>query len=164
VYLYSSDFNTLFNNTCSNNVNGISLDTSSNNTISWNQICDNSGIGMYALTGADNNMIWNNTFIDNNGGGVQAYDDGTDNRWNTSGTPHGYGNYWNDLTSPDIDGDGIVDDPFDYAIGGTSGAKDYYPLTTQSIPPWIPEFSEIVIPIVGLMMIALIFGRTRRKA
>jgi len=39
--------------------------------------------------------------------------------------------------------------------------KDYYPLTTPTWP--IPEFSEIIIPMVGLMLIALIVGRTRKK-
>jgi hypothetical protein len=109
-------------------------------------------------------MIWNNTFINNNGGTVQAYDEGINNRWNTSGAPHGYGNYWSDLTTPDIaPSDGIVDDPFDYSIGGASMSYDYYPLTTQSVPPYIPEFSEIIVPIVGLLLISLMFGRVRKK-
>ena len=157
----SSDNNTLSNNTCSNNDEGIVLYSSSDNTIAWNQMCNNIGYGVNLQSGANRNMIWNNTFISNNGGGVQAYDDGTNNWWNTSGSPHGYGNYWSDLTTPDTNFDGIVD--WSYNLTGSAGAKDYYPLTTPSIPPYIPEFSEIVVPIVGLMLIALIFGRTKKK-
>jgi hypothetical protein len=63
---------------------------------------------------------------------------------------------------PDLNGDGIVDAP-DYFIDGSAGANDSYPLTTRSILPVIPEFSEIIVPIAGLMLIALIFGRTRKK-
>jgi parallel beta-helix repeat protein len=165
----SSNNNTISNNNCSSNNNyGIYLDSSSNNIVAWNHICNNSGYGIYASTGADRNMIWNNTFIGNNGAGsvydinhIQAYDAGTNNYWNTSGSPHGYGNYWSDLTTPDTNFDGIVD--WSYNLTGSAGAKDYYPLTAPSIPPIIPEFSEVVIPIVGLMLIALVIGGTRKK-
>jgi len=170
IGLGSSSNNTLSNNTCNSNSGvGIRLWSSNDNKISWNQVCNNTLEGVHFLSGS-NNRIWNNTFMGNNGAGTvydpahtQASDDGTNNWWNTSGTPHGYGNYWNDLTTPDINDDGIVDDPFDYVIGGSAGAKDYYPLTAPSIPPYIPEFSDLVVPIVGLMLILLIAGRARKK-
>jgi parallel beta-helix repeat protein len=178
IYLYTSSSNTISNNTCSNNrygitisvssgnnltgntcnlntQNGIRLSTSSNNVISWNEVCNNTLQGVN-ITSGSNNRIWNNTFINNNGVGVQAYDAGTNNRWNTSS---GFGNYWDDLTTPDLNFDGIVD--WSYNLTGAAGAKDWYPLTTPTWP--IPEFSEIIIPIVGLMLIALIIGRTRKK-
>jgi len=182
IFLWSSSSNTISSNTCSNNrygitisasssnnltdntcnlntQNGIRLSTSSNNVISWNEVCNNTLQGVN-ITSGSNNRIWNNTFFGNNGVGVQAYDAGTNNWWNTSGSPHGYGNYWSDLTGPDDEVPyGIVD--WSYNLTGTSGAKDLYPLTTPTWP--IPEFSEIIIPIVGLMLIALIFGRTRKK-
>ena len=190
IYLCRSSGNTLINNTCSNNDFGISLEESSsdnilsynncssnswhgiylgylsnNNTIAWNQVCSNTLQGVYIQSGS-NNMIWNNTFIGNNGAGsvydinhIQAYDGGAGNRWNSSGTPHGYGNYWSDWQGRDFNMDGIQDAP--YNITGFLGAKDFYPLATFAPP--IPEFSELIIPIVGLMLIALIFGRTRKK-
>ena len=166
IYLATSSDNTLNNNTCSNNGEfGIDLEGSSGNGLSMNQMCNNTGYGVYIWSGSSN-RIWNNTFIGNNGAGsvydpshVQASDDGTNNRWNTSGSPHGYGNYWGDWQGRDFNMDGIQDAP--YNITGFLGAKDFYPLATFATP--IPEFSELIVPIVGLMMIALIFGRTRKK-
>jgi len=163
----SSDCNTFFNNTCSSNANsGMLLSMSTNNTIAWNRFCNNTADGIFAAPGADRNTIWNNTFIGNNGvtgtynpAVTQAEDDGADNRWNSSS---GFGNYWSDLTSPDtVAPFGIVD--WSYNLTGSSSSKDYYPLTTPSpVPPVIPEFSEIIIPIAGLMLIALILRKTRK--
>jgi len=65
---------------------------------------------------------------------IQTYDAGTNNRWNISGSPHGYGNYWSDWTTPDADSNGVVDIP--YSIPGSAGAKDYYPLTLTSVSRW----------------------------
>jgi len=155
----SSSNNIISNNICNlNTQNGMRLSASSSNVISWNEVCNNTLQGVYIVSGSTN-RIWNNTFIGNNGGGIQAQQDTGTNWWNTSGTPHGYGNYWSDWTTPDADFDGIVD--WSYNLTGVAGAKDWYPLTT-SFPP-IPEFSELIIPIVGLMLIALIFNRAREK-
>jgi parallel beta-helix repeat protein len=167
VLQYSSKNNIVSNNTCNSNIiHGIYLDSVNNNIISWNQACNNTQRGVCIGSGS-NNRMWNNTFIGNNGAGsiydsghIQAYDDGSNNWWNST---NGYGNYWADWTTPDvIPRFGIVDLP--YNITGTAGAKDYYPLTSPKVSaPPIPEFSEIVIPIVGLMLIALVFGRTGKK-
>jgi parallel beta-helix repeat protein len=157
-----ADLNNLSGNDCDNSSSiGIFLEMSSSNAISYNDIADNSGYGVALDSSSSSNTIWNNTFLDNNGGGIQALDDCIGNSWNVPGFPHGYGNYWDDLTSPDSDFDGIVD--WSYNLTGAAGAKDWYPLTTKSIPPWIPEFSEVIVPIVGLMLIALIFDRARKK-
>jgi parallel beta-helix repeat protein len=161
----SNSNNIISNNTCSDNQYGIAITSSSSNTLTWNQICNNTLQGVYIASGS-NNRIWNNTFIGNNGAGavrdaahIQANDGGANNWWNTSGSPHGSGNYWSDWTTPDDNFDGIVDKTYNLTAG--VGPMDYYPLTTPALP--IPEFSEIVIPIVGLMLIALTVGRTRKK-
>jgi len=189
IYLFTqTDHNIIDNNNCSNNQVGITLDLScdentltnntissngylgmdilscSNNILAWNKIHYNFGFGIFSNPGNFGNVIWNNSFIGNNGSGsmyeidhIQNYDACSGNYWNSSS---GYGNYWGDLTSPDaIPPYGIVD--WSYNLTGPGGAKDYYPLTT--VAPPIPEFSEMIIPIVGLMMIALIAGRTRKK-
>ena len=91
------------------------------------------------------NCLSGNTLIDNNDGGVQAYDDG-DNNWNSTvelcyfnGTSvvctNYIGNNWSDYTgryptAGEMDGSEIWDTP--YAIdGGTN--KDYAPL----MKPWV---------------------------
>ena len=167
MYIIFSRDNIFTNNTVAlNNIYGICIMFSINNTFSYNLVAYTTGVGMYLDSFSSYNRIWNNTLINNNGASsvyntshIQAYDDGTNNRWNTSGTPHGYGNNWSDWRAPDDDWDGIVDNS--YNISGSAGAKDYYPLTVPGTP--IPEFSEMVVPIVGLMLIALIFSRARKK-
>jgi parallel beta-helix repeat protein len=139
IYLSSSSDNTLSNNNCSSNeYDGMYLASSSSNEINRNQLSDNTQYGISIDSGSSSNMIWRNTFIDNNGAGseynaanIQAYDDGSVNLWYSLGTPNGYGNYWNDWTTPDADSDGIVDSP--YTIYGSSASEDRYPLT-------IPEY------------------------
>ena len=140
--------NTVMNNTCHSNIFGIYLDVqahnntiesntvysntqygifftyqSNHNMISLNNISTNTNRGIFLNTGCYNNICWNNTLTDNNGGGTQAYDDGTNNWWNTS---TGYGNYWSDWTIPAIPDIvspfGILDLPYIFGI-----AQDYYP-------------------------------------
>ena len=139
IYLSSSNSNILSDNNCSSNdYDGIYLASSSSNEMTRNQLCDNALYGIYVDYGSDSNTIWNNTFIGNNGGGVQAYDGGTDNQWYSPGAPHGYGNYWSDWQTPDdVWPGGIVDDP--YAIDGAV-ASDEYPLTTSKSISHAPIF------------------------
>ena len=139
IYLSSSNSNTLSNNNCSSNdYDGIYLASSSSNEMTRNRLCDNAQYGIYADSGSGSNTIWNNTFIDNNGKGVQAYDGGTDNLWYSPGAPHGYGNYWSDWQTPDdVWPGGIVDYP--YAIGGAI-ASDEYPLTASKSISHAPIF------------------------
>jgi parallel beta-helix repeat protein len=103
-----------------------------NNTIEDN---DDYGIKLYSSSGND---IYQNDLSNNNGGGVQGYDDMTVNTWRTptqvnypykcSNAWYSYtGNYWNDHRDAS-DPDGIMDSP--YALDGGS-AQDYYPLSVE---------------------------------
>ncbi|MFW3145690.1 MAG: NosD domain-containing protein [Thermoplasmatota archaeon] len=72
----------------------------------------------------DGVRIWNNTFSKNNGAtfnfaswNVQAADLGNVVKFFDSDTQRG--NHWTDWTSPDLDDDGIVDEPYPVA-GGTN--------------------------------------------
>jgi parallel beta-helix repeat protein len=150
-----------------NDYYGIYLYDSSGNTIVKNSISGNIGYGLH-LTGyllfSNSNRIWSNSFMYNNGAGdtfdpahVQAYDDGSDNWWNST---DGYGNWWSDWRAPDDNWDGIVDNP--YNISGSAGAKDYYPQTVPGTP--IPEFGMMpLIMMVFVMAIVLTIGARRRK-
>jgi parallel beta-helix repeat protein len=160
---------TVVNNTITANKQyGIRLTRASNNVISGNFVANNTHYAVYVFNAASaNNRIWNNTFYHNNGSGDtyiqsknQALDSGGVNWWNST---NGYGNYWADWTTPDlVFRFGIVDLP--YNITGTRHAQDSYPLTSPEVSaPPIPEFSGVLIPIVGLMLVAFVFGRTRSK-
>jgi len=181
----SCDNNYIGNNTCNDNIQtGIRLEGASSNVICDNNCSKNSQFGMHLFTVSDNNnisrnlisdnvqygirilstsgnRIWNNSFIDNNGAGpiyspahIQASDDGN-NFWNSSG----YGNFWSDLTGPDIVPPyGIVD--WSYNLTGSGGMKDHYPRTTPSMP--IPEPAILIL--AGIMIVAFVMiGRTRKK-
>jgi len=93
----------------------------SNNTIEGSRL---HGIN---LTFSNWNFLFGNVLIGNHGSTsefdtscVQAYDGG-ENSWDTGS----FGNLWGDWTSPDTNGDGIVDVP--YAIDGGSN-QDNHPL------------------------------------
>lgn len=132
-----SDSNFVTNNSVSDNsLQGIAIATSNYNQVSGNRLSGNAAEGVYAYSGTTGNVIWNNTFAFNNGtttaydpASPQAHDEGT-NLWNTSGSPHGWGNFWSDWTAPDDDLDGIVDQP--YVLNGA--VQDYYPQTTPLAP------------------------------
>lgn len=134
-------FSTFDNNTITKcTVGGIALYNSHNNSLFGNTLRDNKDFGIvleiYGLSldisniyfrayTSSNNTIYNNYFINNNANTTQSKDGGTNNLWDNGIT----GNYWSDWTSPDADGDGIVDQP--YSINGSAGAMDYLPLTTM---------------------------------
>jgi len=123
VCLFFSGGNTISNNTCSNNYYGVCLVFSGGNTISNNTCNFNSNYGIYLESSSDSNRIWNNTL---NGNNIQAYDECTNNHWNSTS---GYGNWWSDWQTPNIIAPyDIVDLP--YNIEGSAGAKDYCPKTT----------------------------------
>jgi len=150
VFHYSDD-NLINENVINNNIyDGLSFLFSNYNNIHKNEISSNGfvGIGFYPsnaiITGcyfnnvsknnitqninyeiyadyAENNCFFSNNIVDNNRGLVQAYDENGSNSWYFEKV----GNFWNDWTSPDENGDGIVDEP--YFLDGDIDAKDPYP-------------------------------------
>lgn len=164
----TSNHNTVLNNIFESNSYGLCIFSSRKNNITNNNFSNNTnyGIYVYSSTTSISNRIWNNTFYHNNGGSdsyslmyIQAMDDGTSNRWNTS---NGYGNWWSDLTGPDnLPPYGIVDWPYNISSG--YNAQDHYPLTNRPESPIIPEFSDFAVPVAGLMLISLAIGRLRKQ-
>ncbi|NPA74685.1 MAG: hypothetical protein GXO25_01215 [Euryarchaeota archaeon] len=159
------DYNILANNTISNNQeDGIYIYTSNNTEITRNYIASNLNYGIYIGAGSYN-LIYNNSFYYNNGSNgtynsshIQAYDDGTNNIWNSSTE----GNYWydwaNNNNTNDQNHDGIVDWP--YVIGGNANSEDYLPLKESNI--YVPEFPNIAIllPLLALMIFVAMRRRT----
>jgi parallel beta-helix repeat protein len=127
LYYYTNNNNILDNIIISNGGAGIFIQGSSYNNITCNTISNNKiGIRLWNYD-FDNfkcydNIIYHNNLINNVG---NAYDEG-ENIWNDS-YPSG-GNYFDDYTGVDNDGDGIGDIPYPISWGNV----DYYPL----MEPW----------------------------
>jgi len=135
LFIYS-DKNEINNNLIKSNKRGIYLqDFCTENIISNNDIFSNTNYGIRIIGSSNNNIIYHNDFENSNNA-----NDECSNMWHYSSE----GNYWNDYTGSDPDGDGIGDIP--YNIPG-SGNQDLYPLgyfsgsnlqpvaTIQSISP-----------------------------
>jgi parallel beta-helix repeat protein len=129
IYLTSSFNNNIVeNNTCSNSKAGVYMDRTNGNIITKNTLYNNEyGILLWSCN--YDNLIYLNNFInntENKAGGVK-------NLWNsTSKITYTYkgktytnylGNYWDDYTGSDSNGDGIGDTPHNIDEG-----IDNYPL------------------------------------
>ncbi len=130
----------------------------SNTTISNNTIRGSLSYGIF-LNDSSGNVIYQNMLLYNNGGNdtynsshVQAFDNGS-NQWFYLAR----GNYWSDWTTPDDDGDGIVDNP--YNLDGSLSNVDPYPLAEPPQP--IPEFSPYFFLAIFAMIIGALFSRKK---
>jgi parallel beta-helix repeat protein len=122
----SSNNNITLNTFKYNDLHGIHiLSDSDNNNITENIIHNNNNTGAYItdLT-SGNNSFWKNNFTKN---GLHAYDNGMNNNWNISNI----GNYWDNYTGYDTNGDGIGETPYT-DIGGGAGAIDYHPIVPSN--------------------------------
>ena len=127
-------YNHIFQNKISNNNQGIYLIMSANNQIFSNNIVSNIDWGVnltMCMGGGRHNKVYHNNFFDNGKGNGQGCVWWTlENDWD-NGYPSG-GNYWNDYTGEDSNGDGIGDEPYEIYYFGQyyyyDKEYDYYPL------------------------------------
>lgn len=157
----------LNNNITFNGQSGIELGKYRDSLISGNNISDNGRNGDYAgikvdfaslftnftlniisnhaygglniSTGCTNHRLWNNTF---SGNGFNALDNGANSEWDNGNI----GNYWDDYTGWDTNGDGIGETLYD--VPGSAMKQDHYPIwyKMDTISPVI----TIIKPLSGL--------------
>ena len=137
-------YNSFSENIIEDNVNGIWIERSSNNTIAGNRIKNNnSGINGEDLGTAEPNVVHHNAFVNNteNLGNLSlriVWDEGSE------------GNYWDDYTGLDENGDGVGDTP--YTINDNN--QDNYPLMESVIIPEFPSgFALAVLMISALIVV-----------
>ena len=142
----------VMNNTISESgEDGISASFTDQSSIHYNTVSDCEDVGIHLLSGENSAVCWNtvegntgyaveleeetayfdikyNTFADN-GDICQICDQGDTNDIRF--------NYYSDWTSPDVDSNGIVDNP--YAADGDVSNEDPYPLTVVGVVPEIEE-------------------------
>ena len=168
IYLFYSDTNTLTGNIASYNTGeyGIALIRSSSNNLTNNIASWNHGYGIYLQSSSNNNSLTNNTAHSNTGSSIMLFDNSINNCiylnnftnvysssdstniWNSpaeitytynGNTYTSYlGNYWDDYTGSDANGDGIGETS--YPIDSDA---DNYPLVepfeNYEIGPVPPE-------------------------
>ena len=118
IFLISlSDDNLISGNKFIENNYAIRIKASTLNKVMNNLLMKNK-YGIYFCCGANNNIAYRNIFMNNTNWHAN---DGLGNIWDNGAV----GNYWDDYTGVDADGDGIGDTPY-YISGGDS--KDNYPL------------------------------------
>ena len=136
IWISYSSNNTIVNSTTSNNRDGITITYASlNNTITNGIISDNN-IGINIINKvANDNMIYNNLFLNNK---LNARSQGN-NFWDNGAR----GNYWDDYTGTDSNGDGIGDSP--YIIEVLSNIDNYPLMEPWDIEIEIPMNIEITL-------------------
>ncbi|HID25470.1 MAG TPA: hypothetical protein EYP23_03295 [Thermoplasmata archaeon] len=125
IYLFpGADSNVIFGNNVLNNTRyGVRVKGKNNRV--FKNIISHNNLGVYMCCGSGDNIVYRNVFAQNR---ENAKDDRVSNIWSKDGV----GNYWDDYTGIDADGDGIGDTP--YSISGYGKRKDEYPLVE---PPQI---------------------------
>ncbi len=165
----ASENNTVSGNYIANNTDGIALENMYNNIVE-NTITNNTNIGIFLYGAGYNNIIGNN--ITNNGRGIlvsicynntiyhnnfvnntnHVITDDSNGIWDNGEE----GNYWDNYTGLDSDGDGIGDTP--YIIDENN--QDNYPLINI-----ISEFPSLifVLPIIVAVSVGLLVYFKKRK-
>ncbi len=137
----------------SNNNYGIFIDPYAGYITKWSKILgnvfENNNISIYFKSGSLYNDIYHNNFVDSSQYHAGNYGN---NNWD-NGTE---GNFWDDYTGIDDDGDGIGDTPYDIPIGK---GEDNYPLMNPfSMVNNKPDIPNIFGPTEGYQWVKYNFS------
>lgn len=145
----NSDYARIVGNIIKDCKYGIANEFWGHNCIIYSNTFTNNMYGVLVYSSyPNNNIFYHNNFINND---INAYDD-SNSTWNYDGK----GNYWDDYTGIDVDGDGIGDTP--YNISGGS-ARDNYPLMNGVN---IPGFG-ILLLIIALIIVIFVYSIKYRR-
>ena len=135
IYLSSSTNITIENNFLSQGSNNAIYEYNpSNVTLTNNTFMNFSSYALF-LTGITSNKVYLNNFLNNNGGGQQAFQSDNKTVWN-NGT---YGNFWLDYNGIDANSNGIGDTPYFF-----NGGNDSYPIMIWHGIELPPQF--LIVP------------------
>jgi parallel beta-helix repeat protein len=130
----SSQDNLLQGNVITSTYRGLAIFYDCDNNVIRDNVISNTADTVILMDDVSSNVVYRNNFI---GGGMPPYDNGT-NRWDQDGQ----GNYWSDYVGTDLDSDGVGDQPYHIAPGGTDSYPLMQPVTPQAgaviAPPAIP--------------------------
>ena len=133
IYLYKSSSNTLIGNTASRNYPGIYFYYNCNDNILTDNTTSNNYYGIYFNYNCNNNEIYHNNFINNQ---THAYISSSTGNIFSLTLPTG-GNYWSGWTTPNVDGDAIVDNPYVFTSG-----EDALPWVRQNAWTNLPPVAD----------------------
>ncbi len=145
IWFYNSDDNDVCYCNISNHgfLGGISFTNSGGNTIYNNLIFDNE-IGIFfdgSKPSLQGNTIYHNNFINNT---QNSYDECNNTWYNTTLQE---GNYWDDYTGTDADGDGIGDTPYNISGGSNQDLCPLmHPITNPLAFVWVDDDFNSSIP------------------
>ena len=182
----SGDSNTISNNNIKDDSTGIWLNTGSRNIISGNNVTENwsKGIWIYQSSNnvfhenyiannvknysgygitfsglnymAENNTFYHNTFL-NNTYHFKIESPYYVNYWDNGSE----GNYWDDYTGADNDGNGIGDTPYILNENNQDNYPLMEPLVIPEFPSWIILFILVIAPLFVIFFKKKVFRSIR---
>ncbi|MHC4693158.1 MAG: right-handed parallel beta-helix repeat-containing protein, partial [Planctomycetota bacterium] len=123
IYLYNSSSNTLIGNIASRNYPGIYFYYNCNDNVLTHNTTSDNYYGIYFNYNCNNNEVYQNNFINNQTHAIISF---------SHPMPTG-GNYWSGWTTPNADGDALVDDPYVFTSG-------------QDALPWVRQNAWANLP------------------